>query len=54
MATCFGLNLDSDALSSDILAPHASQARSTQALALRIQRFSHIYGEKSEGKKKKT
>ncbi|CAM6128068.1 unnamed protein product [Calypogeia fissa] len=49
MAACFGADSDSDASSSDISAPPASQARSSKALASRIQGFTTISGEKLQG-----
>jgi hypothetical protein len=54
MAACFRLDLDSDTLSNNILAPPANQARSTQALASRIRCFSHISRKKAEEQKRKS
>jgi hypothetical protein len=49
MAACFGVDYDSDALSSDISAPPASQARSIRALASRVHVFTPISSERLEG-----
>ena len=49
MAVCFGANFNSDALSSDILAPPGSQAWSSQAMSSRIQVFTTISDKKLQG-----